>query len=113
MEVPEDLDVFVAQRHFEDALNLLNRAKEYIAQHATKAEYQDTILHDIQRKVELKKTTLTETLMRELEVNPDKSLQGGLRAARRAVRLLNQLGRSTQVYISLPRQSFKFNLLIF
>lgn len=35
--------------------------------------------------------------MKELEVNPDKSLQGGLRAARRAVRLLNQLGRSTQV----------------
>lgn len=35
--------------------------------------------------------------MMELEVNPDKSLQGGLRAARRAVRLLNQLGRSTQV----------------
>lgn len=34
--------------------------------------------------------------MKELEVNPDKSLQGGLRAARRAVRLLNQLGRSTQ-----------------
>lgn len=40
---------------------------------------------------------LTEVLMKELEVNPDKSLQGGLRAARRAVRLLNQLGRSTQV----------------
>ncbi|RZB39025.1 exocyst complex component 8, partial [Asbolus verrucosus] len=39
---------------------------------------------------------LTEVLMKELEVNPDKSLQGGLRAARRAVRLLNQLGRSTQ-----------------
>lgn len=35
--------------------------------------------------------------MKELEVNPDKSLQGGLQAARRAVRLLNQLGRSTQV----------------
>lgn len=35
--------------------------------------------------------------MKELEVNPDKSLQGGLRAARRAVRLLNELERSTQV----------------
>lgn len=37
--------------------------------------------------------------MKELEVNPDKSLQGGLQAARRAVRLLNQLGRATQVNI--------------
>lgn len=49
-------------------------------------------------QVEIRHTTLTETLMRELEVNPDKSLQGGLRAARRAVRLLNELGRSSQVF---------------
>lgn len=35
--------------------------------------------------------------MDELEVSPDKSLQGGLRAARRAVRLLNALNKSTQV----------------
>lgn len=42
---------------------------------------------------------LTEVLMKELEVSPDKSLQGGLRAARRAVRILNLLGRSTQVSI--------------
>lgn len=95
--MPEDLDVFVAQRHFEDALNLLNRAREYITQHVTKAEYQDAVLSEIQRKVEMRHTALTETLMRELEVDPDKSLQGGLRAARRAVRLLNQLGRSTPV----------------
>lgn len=45
----------------------------------------------------MRHVALTETLMRELEVNPDKSLQGGLRAARRAVRLLNELGRSSQV----------------
>lgn len=43
--------------------------------------------------------------MKELEVNPDKSLQGGLQAARRAVRLLNQLGRSTQV-ISFVQHKF-------
>jgi len=49
------------------------------------------------RKVEARVKALTEVLMKELEVSPDKSLQGGLPAARRAVRLLNQLGRSTQV----------------
>lgn len=38
--------------------------------------------------------------MKELEVNPDKSLQGGLRAARKAVHLLNRLGRSRQVILS-------------
>lgn len=51
----------------------------------------------LRRKVEARVRALTEVLMKELEVSPDKSLQGGLRAARRAVRLLNQLGRSTQV----------------
>jgi exocyst complex component 8 len=40
--------------------------------------------------------SLTEVLMKELEVSPDRSFQGGLRAARRAVRLLNMLGCSTQ-----------------
>lgn len=51
----------------------------------------------LRRKVEARVKALTEVLMKELEVSPDKSLQGGLPAARRAVRLLNQLGRSTQV----------------
>jgi len=55
----------------------------------------------LRRKVEARVRALTEVLMKELEVSPDKSLQGGLRAARRAVRLLNQLGRSTQVGASL------------
>lgn len=49
------------------------------------------------RKVDGRARALIEVLMKELEVSPDKSLQGGLRAARRAVRLLNQLGRSSQV----------------
>jgi hypothetical protein len=39
---------------------------------------------------------LTDVLMNELKVSPDKSLQGGPRAARRAVLLLIKLGKSTQ-----------------
>lgn len=53
--------------------------------------------------MEARVKSLTEVLMKELEVSPDKSLQGGLRAARRAVRLLNQLGRSTQVGTDVVR----------
>lgn len=60
--------------------------------------------------MEEKQNNLTEVLMKELEVNPDKSLQGGLRAARRAVRLLNHLGRSTQVNLYA---AFSINLLEF
>ncbi|CAG9814127.1 unnamed protein product [Phaedon cochleariae] len=96
MEVPEELDVCIAQRHFEDALTLLQRAKEFIIQYVAANEQSDHVMIDIQRKVEQRQNQLTEVLMKELEVNPDKSLQGGLRAARRAVRLLNQLGRSKQ-----------------
>lgn len=51
LEVPEELDVCVAQRHFEDALQLLQKAKEYIAQH--KQNQSDRVLNDTQRKVRL------------------------------------------------------------
>jgi hypothetical protein len=30
LEVPEDLDVCIAQRHFEEAYNLLKRAQEFL-----------------------------------------------------------------------------------
>ncbi|KAJ8916246.1 hypothetical protein NQ315_016386 [Exocentrus adspersus] len=96
LDIPEELDVCVAQRHFEEALTYLQKAKDYINQFVTANGQPDQVVIDIQRKVEQRQNNLTEVLMKELEVNPDKSLQGGLRAARRAVRLLNQLGRSTQ-----------------
>ncbi|CAH1988918.1 unnamed protein product [Acanthoscelides obtectus] len=95
-ESPEELDVWVAQRYFEEAVTLLQKVKDYINQSHSVLGQPDHILTDIQRKVEQRQNHLTEVLMKELEVNPDKSLQGGLRAARRAVRLLNQLGRSAQ-----------------
>lgn len=97
LEISEELDVCIAQRHFEDALNLLQKSKEYFSTYIPNSEQPDHMFIEIKRKVEQKHVALTEVLMKELEVTPDKSLQGGLRAARRAVRLLNQLGRSTQV----------------
>lgn len=51
----------------------------------------------MRRKMELRVASLISALTSELTVSPDKSLQGGLRAARRSVRLLNKLGRSNQV----------------
>ena len=40
---------------------------------------------------------LTEGLMSELQVSPERSLRGGPRAARRAVAQLIRLGKSSQV----------------
>ncbi|KAI4465410.1 exocyst complex component 8 [Holotrichia oblita] len=82
LEIPDELDVCVAQRHFEEALSLLDKAKDYTVAYIPTQNQDDHIFADISLK--------------ELEVNHDKSLQGGLRAARRAVRLLNQLDRSMQ-----------------
>ncbi|KAK4879588.1 hypothetical protein RN001_007734 [Aquatica leii] len=96
METPEELDVYVAQRHFEDALTLLHKAQEYFKNYLPHHHQPDHTVLDLKRKVEQRHLAVTEVLMKELEVSPDKSLQGGLRAARRPVGLLNQLGRSTQ-----------------
>ncbi|XP_068084288.1 exocyst complex component 8 [Anabrus simplex] len=97
LEVPEDLDVCIAQRHFEEAYNLLERARDFLEKNpGNNTNASDPVITDIKRKVDVRVKALIEVLMKELEVSPDKSLQGGLRAARRAVRLLNQLQRSTQ-----------------
>ncbi|XP_060528320.1 exocyst complex component 8 [Cylas formicarius] len=91
LNVVDELDVCIAQRHFEEAVNLLEKATRYV-QTLPQADHAS----EVQRKADVKRNHLIEVLMKELEVNPNKSLQGGLRAARRAVRLLNQLGRSAQ-----------------
>lgn len=43
MEVPEDLDVCIAQRHFEEAYNLLKRAREFL----DKNTHTDPVITDI------------------------------------------------------------------
>jgi hypothetical protein len=43
VEVPEDLDVCIAQRHFEEAYNLLERAREFLDKNTTT----DPIITDI------------------------------------------------------------------
>lgn len=96
LDIPDELDVCIAQRHFEDALNYLQKAQNYISKFNLQNPTSDPVMLEIQKKVEQKQNNLVEMLIKELEVNPEKSLQGGLRATRRAVKLLNHLGRSTQ-----------------
>ncbi|XP_063224214.1 exocyst complex component 8 [Bacillus rossius redtenbacheri] len=95
VEAPEDLDACIAQRHFEEAFNLLGKARDFLDANEEGSAH-DPVFTDIRRKVTARTKGLTEILMKELEVSPDKSQHGGLRAARRAVRLLNQLGRAAQ-----------------
>ncbi|XP_018404008.1 PREDICTED: exocyst complex component 8 isoform X2 [Cyphomyrmex costatus] len=93
LEVAEDLDSCIAQRHFNEAYVLLEKAKDYLR------DVQSTpLLMEIQTKVNERGCSLVNVLTKELELSAEaRSLQGGgLRSARRAVKLLIQLNRSAQ-----------------
>lgn len=93
LEVAEDLDSCIAQRHFEEAYSLLEKAKVYL-----KDAQPIPLLTEIQTKVNDRGRSLVNVLTKELESSAEaKSLQGGgLRSARRTVKLLIQLNRSAQ-----------------
>ncbi|XP_043524089.1 exocyst complex component 8 [Frieseomelitta varia] len=93
LEVAEDLDSCIAQRHFEEAYGLLEKAKAYL-----KDAQLTPLLLEIQSKVNDRGRSLVDVLTKELESSAEaKSLQGGgLRSARRVVKLLIQLNRSAQ-----------------
>ncbi|XP_033223008.1 exocyst complex component 8 [Belonocnema kinseyi] len=110
LEVPEDLDSCIAQRHFEEAYHLLEKAKAYLADaHPTPH------LTEMKSKIHERANSLVDVLTKELELSAEaRSLQGGgLRSARRAVRLLIQLDRSAQgcqLYLKLCSAALKARL---
>ncbi|XP_014245225.1 exocyst complex component 8 [Cimex lectularius] len=91
LDAPDDLDVFIAQRLFEEAYSLIQKATEFIKE----SENKESLL-EIQSKIESRTQLLSDTLLGEMSVSNEKSLQGGLRATRRSIKLLNQLGKSSQ-----------------
>ncbi|XP_053154680.1 exocyst complex component 8 [Hemicordylus capensis] len=88
-ELPEDLDVCIAQRDFEGAVDLLAKLNEYLAEQPATAP-----VKELRAKVEGRVRQLTEVLV--FELSPDRSLRGGPRATRRAVSQLIRLGQSTK-----------------
>ncbi|GAB6018556.1 exocyst complex component exo84 [Chamberlinius hualienensis] len=90
-ELPEDLDVCIAQRDFEGATALVEKANDFIQNHI-RIQHVKEMRPRIDHRVKL----LTDELQNELRVSPDRSLHGGPRAARRAVSLLIRLGKSAK-----------------
>lgn len=88
-DIPENLDVYIAQREFDEAVDLIEETKMCLKdisdQHA---------FRDIRARLGHRINKLSAILMKELEASPSGSLRGGPRAARRAVRLLIRLGFS-------------------
>ncbi|CAM9748747.1 unnamed protein product [Lampetra fluviatilis] len=88
-ELPEDLDVCIAQRDFEGAVDLLDKLKAYLKDKPTTLP-----VKQLRAKVEERVKQLTDVLV--FELSPDRSLRGGPRATRRAVCQLIRLGQSTK-----------------
>ncbi|XP_051880498.1 exocyst complex component 8 [Pristis pectinata] len=88
-ELPEDLDVCIAQRDFEGAVDLLDKLSAYL----TGADGQPGV-RQLRGRVEQRVRRLTDVLVYEL--SPGRSLRGGPRATRRAVSQLIRLGQSTK-----------------
>lgn len=90
-DAPENLDVFIAQREFDQAIQLIDATKGYLK------EFSDShALRDVRARINHRTTQLSTVLMKELESSPSGSLRGGPRAARRAVGLLIKLGQSAK-----------------
>ncbi|XP_018021643.1 exocyst complex component 8 isoform X2 [Hyalella azteca] len=87
-ELPEDLDQAIAQRNFEDALTLIQRAREYFTQ-APKT----LVNAEMKRGVETRVKTLVSVVRAELAASGERSLNAGPKAARRAVNILLQLNK--------------------
>ncbi len=90
-EVPEKLDVCIAQREFDQAVEHILKTKAFIK------DFSDLhALRDIRARLNHRINQLSEVLKKELEASPSGSLRGGPRAARKAVSLLIKLGRSAE-----------------
>lgn len=93
----EDLDVYIAERNFEDAVDSIERAQDVLSGVPKTQEAQE-----YRSKIDQRVGLLTDVLMREL--NPPSSLdrsgppimQGGPRAARRAISQLTKLGKCSK-----------------
>lgn len=90
-DVPETLDVYIAQREFGQAVTLIEETKAHLK------DFSDShALRDVRARLNHRTNLLSKVLMKELEASPSGSLRGGPRAARRAVGLLLRLGRSAK-----------------
>ena len=85
--------VYIAQREFGDAVDLVLKASTWVAENCHKSTDSARV-----REATLDLENRTQNLIQVLasELSTQKSFQGGPRTARNAVKLLCRLGRSSQ-----------------
>jgi len=91
-ELSDTLEVHIAQREFEQAVELIKEAEEEFRKYPELS----VKMREVREAGMLRKEGLLAVLRSELKVTPDKSLQGGPRTARRAVNLLSSLGKADE-----------------
>ena len=91
-ELSDTLEVHIAQREFEQAVELIQEAEAEFS----KTPEMTVKMSEVKEAAMTRKEVLLSVLRSELRVTPDKSLQGGPRTARRAVGLLTSLGQADQ-----------------
>ena len=89
-ELSDTLEVHIAQREFEQAVELIKEAEEEVRKFPSLSGK----MLEVSASCAARKEGLLAVLRGELKVSPDKSLQGGPRTARRAVNLLSSLGQA-------------------
>lgn len=90
-DIPERLDVCIAQREFDEAVQLIEETKACLKDISDMHAFRD-----VRARLSHRINKLSAILMKELEASPSGSLRGGPRAARRAVGLLIRLGFSAK-----------------
>ncbi|XP_069811191.1 exocyst complex component 8 [Dendropsophus ebraccatus] len=88
-ELPDNLDVCIAQRNFEGAVDLLAKLNSYLQDKPSTYAVQE-----LRAKVDPRVKHLIDVLV--FELSPNRSLRGGPKATRRAVSQLVRLGQSTK-----------------
>ncbi|KRX96662.1 Exocyst complex component 8 [Trichinella pseudospiralis] len=107
-ELPDELDVCIAQRDFDSALELLTEAKDFLAECCN-----TDLVKEMTEKFEQKENQLAEKLMIELKPAMDKYLQGGPKATRKTVLLLIKLDKISQACdLFLKNQSASIKYLV-
>lgn len=110
-EVPEDMDVMMAQRDFEKAVELVHRVNDHLVLYPKC--YDGFMQNDLKLRTNHKIQELVEFIANELQTTPDRSLQSGPRSARRAVQLLLRLGKSSmavKLFLNQRSALLKFSL---
>ncbi|SPP89575.1 exocyst complex component 8 [Drosophila guanche] len=93
----EEIQTLVAQRHFEDAQDLIKRTQEYVKGENRKKVPQ---AESIESKVKQQELKLINVLLKELSKS-NRNLQIALRAAQRPLKILVEMGRYRQASASL------------